>query len=146
MTAGPPRSNRVPDGYKASGVDLAEADAGLRNIIARVTATWPKTGFGVVQLPIGYFANIVDIGGIGLALCTDGVGSKAIVAQMMGQYDTIGKNRVEEIGVDEGKAQHGHGLTGQTQRQFSPVTRVTHVASSNRRIYNISQILLRPAS
>ena len=78
------RSNRVPDGYKASGVDIAEADAGLRNIIARVTATWPKTGFGAVQLPIGYFANVVDIGGTGLALCTDGVGSKAIVAQMTG--------------------------------------------------------------
>jgi phosphoribosylformylglycinamidine cyclo-ligase len=88
--AGVTRSNRVPDGYKASGVDVAEADAGLRNIIARVTATWPKTGFGAVQLPIGYFANVVDIGGLGLALCTDGVGSKAVVAQMMGKYDTVG--------------------------------------------------------
>ena len=76
------QSNRVPNGYKASGVDIAEADAGLRNIIARVTATWPKTGFGAVQLPIGYFANVVDIGGTGLALCTDGVGSKAIVAEI----------------------------------------------------------------
>ncbi len=84
------RSNRVPDGYKASGVDIAEADAGLRNIIVRVTATWPKTGFGAVQLPIGYFANVVDIGGTGLALCTDGVGSKAIVAQLTGKYDTVG--------------------------------------------------------
>jgi phosphoribosylformylglycinamidine cyclo-ligase len=84
------RSNRVPDGYKASGVDVAEADAGLRNIVARITATWPQSGFGAVKLPIGYFANVVDIGGIGLALCTDGVGSKAIVAQMMGKYDTIG--------------------------------------------------------
>jgi phosphoribosylformylglycinamidine cyclo-ligase len=88
--AGVTRSNRVPDGYKASGVDIAEADAGLRNIIARVTATWPKTGFGAVQLPIGYFANVVDIGGTGLALCTDGVGSKAVVAQMTGKYDTVG--------------------------------------------------------
>src|SRR6195256_3061002 len=88
--AGVTRSNRVPDGYKASGVDIAEADAGLRNIIARVTATWPKTGFGAVQLPIGYFANVVDIGGTGLALCTDGVGSKAIVAQLTGKYDTVG--------------------------------------------------------
>src|SRR5438477_12535243 len=81
------QSNRVPNGYKASGVDVAEADAGLRNIIARVTATWPKTGFGAVQLPIGYFANVVDIGGTGLALCTDGVGSKAIVAARMAKYD-----------------------------------------------------------
>ena len=84
------QSNRIADGYKASGVDVAEADAGLSHIISRVTATWPKTGFGAVQLPIGYFANVVDIGGMGLALCTDGVGSKAVVAQMMGKYDTVG--------------------------------------------------------
>src|SRR3984893_8232246 len=84
------RSNRVVDGYKASGVDVGEADAGLRNIIARVTATWPQSGLGAVKLPIGYFANVVDIGGIGLALCTDGVGSKALVSQMMQKYDTIG--------------------------------------------------------
>ncbi|MBV9861607.1 MAG: phosphoribosylformylglycinamidine cyclo-ligase [Alphaproteobacteria bacterium] len=77
--------------YKAAGVDVPEADAGLRNIVARITATWPAPGsFGAVQLPIGYFANVVDIGGIGLAICTDGVGSKAIIAQMMNRYDTIG--------------------------------------------------------
>ena len=40
------RSNRVPDGYKAAGVDVAEAEAGLRNIIARITATWPQAGLG----------------------------------------------------------------------------------------------------
>jgi phosphoribosylformylglycinamidine cyclo-ligase len=84
------RSNRIPAGYKAAGVDIAEADAGLRNIVARITATWPKSGLGAVQLPIGYFANVIDIGGIGLAICTDGVGSKAIVAQLMNKYDTIG--------------------------------------------------------
>jgi phosphoribosylformylglycinamidine cyclo-ligase len=79
-----------PEGYKAAGVDIGEADAGLRNIVKRITATWPKSGFGAVKLPIGYFANVVDIGGIGLAISTDGVGSKAIVAQMVGRYDTIG--------------------------------------------------------
>jgi phosphoribosylformylglycinamidine cyclo-ligase len=84
------RANTVWESYKAAGVDVAAADAGLRHIVERVTATWPKSGFGAVQLPIGYFANVVDIGGTGLALCTDGVGSKAIVAQMMQKYDTVG--------------------------------------------------------
>ena len=41
-------------------------------------------------MDIGYFANVIDIGGIGLAICTDGVGSKSIIAQMMSRYDTIG--------------------------------------------------------
>ncbi|HKS88771.1 MAG TPA: phosphoribosylformylglycinamidine cyclo-ligase [Stellaceae bacterium] len=84
-------SNRVREGYKASGVDVAEADRGLRAIVERLAATWPPRGApGAVQLPIGYFANVVEVGGLGLAFCTDGVGSKAIVAQMVGRYDTVG--------------------------------------------------------
>jgi phosphoribosylformylglycinamidine cyclo-ligase len=81
-----------PEAYKAAGVDIAEADAGLRNIVNRLTATWPAAGgVGGVQLPIGYFANVIDAGGgVGLALCTDGVGSKMIVAEMMGRFDTVG--------------------------------------------------------
>jgi phosphoribosylformylglycinamidine cyclo-ligase len=84
------RSNTASDGYKEAGVDIAEADEGLNNIISRITATWPQTGLGRVQLPIGYFANVIDIGGVGLAIGTDGVGSKAIVAEMMKRYDTVG--------------------------------------------------------
>jgi phosphoribosylformylglycinamidine cyclo-ligase len=83
-------TNIAADQHKEAGVDIAEADAGLNNIVSRITATWPKTGFGAVQLPIGYFANVIDIGGIGLAITTDGVGSKAMIADMMRKYDTIG--------------------------------------------------------
>jgi phosphoribosylformylglycinamidine cyclo-ligase len=83
-------SNIATNQHKAAGVDIGEADAGLNNIVSRITATWPKSGFGAVQLPIGYFANIVDIGGIGIAITTDGVGSKAMIADMMKKYDTIG--------------------------------------------------------
>jgi phosphoribosylformylglycinamidine cyclo-ligase len=83
-------SNTSIDQHKAAGIDIGEADAGIRNIVARVTGTWPKSGFGAVQLPIGYFANVIDIGGIGLAISTDGVGSKAMIAEMCRRYDTIG--------------------------------------------------------
>src|SRR3984957_3163111 len=88
--SGVSRPNIAANQHKAAGVDIAEADAGLNNIVARITATWPKSGFGAVQLPIGYFANVVDIGGIGLAITTDGVGSKEMVADQMRKYDTIG--------------------------------------------------------
>ena len=84
------QSNTAVDQHKAAGVDIAEADAGLGNIISRIVGTWPKSGFGAVKLPIGYFANVIDIGGIGLAITTDGVGSKAMIADMMRKYDTIG--------------------------------------------------------
>ena len=77
--------------YKAAGVDTAAAQSGLHNIIERVKETWPAPdSLGAVKLAIGYFANVIDIGGIGLAICTDGVGSKSIIAQMMNRYDTIG--------------------------------------------------------
>src|SRR5215831_12736653 len=85
-----PRQSVRNEAYKHSGVDTAEADAGLNNIVARVQGTWPKRGLGRVVLPIGYFANVIEVDGIGIALCTDGVGSKTMVAQMMGKYDTIG--------------------------------------------------------
>lgn len=79
------------DLYKAAGVDTASAQIGLQKIIERIKATWPAPNvLGAVKLDIGYFANVIDIGGIGLAICTDGVGSKTIIAQMMGLYDTIG--------------------------------------------------------
>src|SRR5688572_9717574 len=76
--------------YKESGVDTPEAEAGLNNIIRRVQGTWPRRGTGRVVLPIGYFANVIEVDGVGIALCTDGVGSKTIIATMMGKYDTIG--------------------------------------------------------
>jgi phosphoribosylformylglycinamidine cyclo-ligase len=78
--------------YRASGVDTDEADVGLNRLVKRITHSWlPPGDFGGVQLPIGYFANVVNIGAAqGLAICTDGVGSKAIIAQLMNCYDTIG--------------------------------------------------------
>ena len=77
--------------YKTAGVDTSAAQSGLQKIIASIKQTWPAPGaLGAVKLDIGYFANVIDIGGIGLAICTDGVGSKTIIAQMTGRYDTIG--------------------------------------------------------
>ncbi len=42
-------------------------------------------------LPLGYYANIVPLTAeLGLAISTDGVGTKILVAQEMGVYDTVG--------------------------------------------------------
>ncbi len=56
---------------------------------------WIKQSFnlrpGEVRLPLGYFANVLDIGnGMGIAVSTDGVGTKILIAQMLDKYDTIG--------------------------------------------------------
>jgi phosphoribosylformylglycinamidine cyclo-ligase len=77
--------------YQAAGVDTARGRIGLQRIVDRVRGTWPQHGgIGSVKLPIGYYANVIDMGGIGLALATDGIGSKAVIAQMMQTYDTVG--------------------------------------------------------
>jgi hypothetical protein len=49
------------DVYKQSGVDTAEAEAGLAHIIRRVQGTWPKRGTGRILLPIGFFANVIAL-------------------------------------------------------------------------------------
>jgi len=79
------------DDYRDSGVDTDTADEGLSMLTRRITATWPQAGaLGAVQLPIGYFANVVEVHGHGIAISTDGVGSKTMIASMLGKYDTVG--------------------------------------------------------
>ena len=78
--------------YGGAGVKTNQ-EAGLEALLRWVAPTESlragKTGRSV--LPIGYFANVVEIGhGMGLALTTDGVGTKVLVAEMMHRYDTIG--------------------------------------------------------
>jgi phosphoribosylformylglycinamidine cyclo-ligase len=80
-----------PTGYAAAGVNTARAEGGLQRLISRIRGTFPPPGSpGAVQLDVGYFANVVDVGGMGIAITTDGVGSKVLIAQMLNRYDTVG--------------------------------------------------------
>ncbi|MGH7067708.1 MAG: phosphoribosylformylglycinamidine cyclo-ligase [Acetobacteraceae bacterium] len=76
--------------YRDAGVRTAEADTGTQRIIARFQSAWPSQGLGRVLLRNSYFANVIEIDGLGIAVCTDGVGSKSIIADQMRKYDTIG--------------------------------------------------------
>ena len=78
--------------YDAAGVRAAAAGAALRGLTGILRRTWPDgPGPGRVVLDFGRYANVIDLGGgQGLAICTDGVGSKAMIAGMLGVYDTIG--------------------------------------------------------
>ena len=81
----------VDDRYRDAGVDTDEAEAGLQRLSARICKTWPAEGsFGAVKLGIGYFANVIDMGGQGVAITTDGIGSKAMIAHSLKKYDTVG--------------------------------------------------------
>jgi phosphoribosylformylglycinamidine cyclo-ligase len=77
--------------YAESGVDTDAAESELKAATELFKATWPARGLGAVRLDFRYFANVIEIAdNLGLAVCTDGVGSKALIAQMMRTYDTIG--------------------------------------------------------
>lgn len=84
-----PKSSPISPSYEASGVNTDEAAAGLGRLVEHVKSTW-QLGEARVKLDLGYFANVVDVAGLGIAICTDGIGTKALVAQMMGKYDTVG--------------------------------------------------------
>src|SRR5215470_9374268 len=95
MTQGLKRRSRQSvlhrDRYAEAGVDTDEADAGLAKLKRRILDTWPPAhGFGAVKLDLGYFANVVDICGQGIAISTDGVGSKTMMATMRSKNGTIG--------------------------------------------------------
>jgi phosphoribosylformylglycinamidine cyclo-ligase len=79
--------------YDAAGV-LDNTQLGLSALLGWVnkTAAFRREGQpGRRVVDVGFFASVVDIGhGLGLALCTDGVGSKVLIAEMLERYDTIG--------------------------------------------------------
>src|SRR5206468_10174859 len=78
--------------YATSGVNTDKEESGLKSLVhhLRETLATRPAGLGHVELDFGYFANVIDVGGIGLAISTDGVGSKLLIAQLMDRYDTVG--------------------------------------------------------
>lgn len=78
--------------YMQSGVYSKLTENSLSSLLKWTKKTYAfKQKRGRIELNMGYFANIIDIGNnIGIALSTDGVGTKALIAQMMNKYDTIG--------------------------------------------------------
>ena len=64
--------------YSSSGVDIAESEAATAALV------------GAVGEFEGDYAGLVDIGEQYLALATDGVGTKLLVAEAVGDYSTVG--------------------------------------------------------
>jgi phosphoribosylformylglycinamidine cyclo-ligase len=76
--------------YAGAGVNTLKEEAALAGLLHWVGKTL-EFGRHRSALDFGYFASVLDLGnGLGLALSTDGVGSKLLVAQMLDRYDTIG--------------------------------------------------------
>lgn len=76
--------------YAATGVDSEGVETSLQTLGKLVTETF---SFNAAKplLPLGYFANVLQISPeLGLAISTDGVGTKILIAQTLDKYDTVG--------------------------------------------------------
>lgn len=81
--------------YAQAGVDEEKTAQALRRIIGLAKETFQfrrgKTG---EPSEIGHYAALMDFGGFYLAMTTDGVGTKVLVAQAVGKFDTIGVDMI----------------------------------------------------
>ena len=84
----------MTDAYAAAGVDTHQADAGVAAIVSVLKTI--ETGRASLSVPLpGHYASVMRLPGglapnVGIALATDSVGSKVIVAEQTGRFDTIG--------------------------------------------------------
>jgi phosphoribosylformylglycinamidine cyclo-ligase len=79
--------------YAESGVDLKKVRLIQRRLGEQFSSTFAfrRGKFGSPTRPIGHYGGTIDIGGGKiLTLHTDGVGSKVLIAQAVGRFDTIG--------------------------------------------------------
>ena len=80
----------VSDAYAAAGVDTDQADRGVAALVDVLRSIEPGRSRLSVDLP-GHYASVLRVApNLGIALGTDSVGSKVIVAEQTGRFDTIG--------------------------------------------------------
>jgi phosphoribosylformylglycinamidine cyclo-ligase len=80
----------VDNAYAAAGVDTHQADRGVDALVGVLRGIDPGRSPLAVPLP-GHYASVLRVApGLGIALATDSVGSKVIVAEQAHRFDTIG--------------------------------------------------------
>ena len=72
--------------YKKTGVDISGIKSTHKGIGRIISSTHDKS----VRHGFGHYAGIVRAQGRDIAVHTDGVGTKVLIAGMMKKYDTIG--------------------------------------------------------
>jgi phosphoribosylformylglycinamidine cyclo-ligase len=76
--------------YAQSGVDTEAADRGVAALVGVLRSIDPGRASRSV-LASGHYAAVLEVApNLGIAVGTDGVGSKLIVAEQAGRYDTVG--------------------------------------------------------
>ncbi|MTD45434.1 phosphoribosylformylglycinamidine cyclo-ligase [Conexibacter sp. W3-3-2] len=79
-----------PNQYAAAGVDTTQSDAGVGALVD-VLKTIRLDRSSASVLPSGHYASVLRVApNLGVALCTDGVGSKLVVAEQADRLETVG--------------------------------------------------------
>lgn len=80
----------MSDAYAKAGVDQSAADAAVAGLVRALAAV--KLGRPSAQVPLpGHYASVIRIDErTGIALSTDGVGTKLKIAEELGRFDTVG--------------------------------------------------------
>jgi len=80
----------VTDAYAKAGVDQGAADAAVAGLVRALGAI--RLGRPSAQVPLpGHYASVIKIDErLGIALSTDGVGTKLVLAEQLGRFDTVG--------------------------------------------------------
>lgn len=76
--------------YSDAGVDVKKIRAAQRSIGDIISATHRMISTGKVLSGFGHYAGLVKLGSQTIALHSDGVGTKVLVAQLMKRFDTVG--------------------------------------------------------
>jgi phosphoribosylformylglycinamidine cyclo-ligase len=78
------------DSYARAGVDQGAADSAVDGLVRALGAI--ELGRPSRQVPLpGHYASVIKLDErTGIALSTDGVGTKLVVAEQLGRFDTIG--------------------------------------------------------
>ena len=72
--------------YAESGVDIFKEEKAIEGIISNIK----KRREGIGKPLGGHYAGMIEFGKYALVLCTDGVGSKVLIATEMNKWDTVG--------------------------------------------------------
>lgn len=74
--------------YAESGVDIKKEESTIRALTSKMT--YVRKGLGAPLTNIGHYAGLLDFGEYALAMTTDGVGSKVLIANAIKKWDTVG--------------------------------------------------------
>ncbi|NYT05527.1 MAG: phosphoribosylformylglycinamidine cyclo-ligase [Methanomicrobiales archaeon] len=74
--------------YREAGVDISLEATAVRALVDQLT--YRRRGAYPMYSAVGHFAGLIEFGNHVLALATDGVGTKMLIADALGDWSTVG--------------------------------------------------------